>query len=95
MTDMHRIVLQRVIDYVRENLHHPPIIDEAERLDVLGIDSMATITILVLLEQEFGLDVGRMLDARPPKTLGELVALAVGALPVRSSHVLAPAGQLS
>ena len=88
MANMHRIILQRVMDCVRDHVDHARIVDETDRLDELGIDSMATIAILVVLEQEFDLDVGRMLDATPPKNLHDLAAMAVRALPAKSSHTV-------
>src|SRR3954470_13608859 len=86
MVNMHRIILARVVDCIRDRVDPARVIDETDRLDALGIDSMATITVLVVLEDEFGLEVNRMLDATPPETLEELVALAVRALPYKSSH---------
>jgi len=80
MNEAPAIVLQKVADYLRETMDHASV-DEHARLDELGIDSMAMIAILVMLEQEFGLDVERMSAAKPPKTVGELVAIAVDALP--------------
>ena len=78
---MHQILLRRVTAYVRDNMQHTRTIDEAAKLEELGVDSMATIAILVMLEQEFELNVNRMTEATPPRTLEELVGIAVHALP--------------
>jgi acyl carrier protein len=90
MVDVHRMILQKVIDCVRDNVGDARAIEETSTLEELSIDSMATITILVALEEEFGLDAARMLDAAPPRTLQELVTVAVQALP-RGSPLLATA----
>jgi hypothetical protein len=84
MVDVHRMILQKVIDCVRDNVDDARAIEESSTLEELSIDSMAMIAILVTLEGEFGLDAGRMLDAAPPRTLHELVAVAVQALPCGS-----------
>ena len=81
MVDMHRMILQKVIDCVRDSADDARAIEESSTFAELGIDSMAMIAILVTLEEEFGLDAGRMIDAAPPRTLQELVAVAVQALP--------------
>jgi acyl carrier protein len=84
MADVHRMILQKVIDCVRGNVDDARAIEESSTLEELSIDSMAMIAILVTLEEEFGLDASRMLDAAPPRTLQELVAVAVQALPCGS-----------
>jgi acyl carrier protein len=81
MVDVQRMILQKVIDCVRDNVDDARAIEASSTLEELSIDSMAMIAILVALEEEFGLDAGRMLDAAPPRTLQELVAVAVQALP--------------
>jgi acyl carrier protein len=81
MLDVQRMILQKVIDCVRDNVDDARAIEASSTLEELSIDSMAMIAILVTLEEEFGLDAGRMLDAAPPTTLQELVAVAVQALP--------------
>jgi acyl carrier protein len=88
MVDAHRMILQKVIDCVRDNVDDARAIEESSTLEELCIDSMAMIAILVTLEEDFGLDAARMLDAAPPRTLQELVAIAVQALP-RGSPLLA------
>jgi len=81
MTDIQAVIFQKVADHIRETMDRGRLVDARDPLDELGIDSMALIAILVMLEQEFGLDVDRMASASPPKTLDELVAIAVHALP--------------
>jgi acyl carrier protein len=88
MVDVHRMILQKVINCVRDNVIDARTIEESSTLEELSIDSMAMIVILMTLEEEFGLDAGRMLDAAPPRTLRELVTVAVQALP-RGSPLLA------
>ena len=84
MVDVHRMILQKVIDCVRDNVGDARAIEESSTLEELSIDSMAMIAILVTLEEQFGLDASRMLDAVPPRTLQDLVAVAVQALPFGS-----------
>jgi acyl carrier protein len=84
MIDVRRMILQKVIDCVRDNIGDARAIEESSTLEELSIDSMAMIAILVTLEEEFGLDAGRMLDAAPPRTLQELVTVAIQALPCGS-----------
>jgi len=85
MTDMQAAILQRVVDYVRETADHARAVDAHRRFDELGIDSIGVIAILVMLEEEFGLQVDRIVAAAPPKTLVELAAIAAHALPAGSS----------
>jgi hypothetical protein len=89
MVDMDRMILQKVIDCVQDSVDDARAIEESNTLAELGIDSMAMIAILVTLEEEFGLDAGRMIDAAPPRTLHELVAVAVQALPCGSPPLTA------
>ena len=83
MTDMRPVILQKVIEHVRSKTGRPQSTREGDVLEELGVDSMARIAILIALEEEFELDVGRMLEAKAPRTLGELVDMAVLALPAR------------
>jgi acyl carrier protein len=84
MVDVHRMILRKVIDCVRDHVDDARAIEASSTLEELSIDSMAMIAILMTLEEEFGLGAGRMLDAAPPSTLEELVTVAVQALPGES-----------
>ena len=83
MTDVQGLILQKVVDYVRNTAEREPAVAAHHRFDELGIDSMGVIGILVMLEAEFGLEVDRIVAAAPPKTLVELAAIAAHALPAR------------
>jgi acyl carrier protein len=89
MIDMRHAIVDRIAGHRRESMGQSGTIAECDRLDDLGIDSMAMIALLIGLEQDFGLDFARVADAAPPKTVGELIDIAADALPARQSAEVA------
>jgi len=74
------LITRMVLNYIRENMSYPRAVGETDRLDELGIDSMQIIAILVMLEQELGLDVNLMAEANPPRTVEDLIDIAIHSL---------------
>jgi acyl carrier protein len=70
-----------VLTYIRESMSQPRTADEADRLDELGIDSLKIFAVLVMLEQEFRLDINRMAEAKSPMTVEDLIDIAIHSLP--------------
>jgi len=69
-----------VIQRVKIRTKSPQLLDSAldgVRLDALGIDSMGIISLLVELEKEMGLDFERVAGATPPRTVADVVGLAL------------------
>jgi len=80
LDNMPEIIMRMVSSYIRETMSQPSAVDATDRLDELGIDSMQIIAILVMLEQEFGLDANLMAEAKPPRTVEDLIDIAIHSL---------------
>jgi acyl carrier protein len=68
-----------VIARIRENLpfnsDSETMLDERDALSDLGVTSLHLITLLLTLQDEYGLDIDRATSAGMPATVGELVSL--------------------
>jgi acyl carrier protein len=74
--DVKQVVLERVRSRGKLAAFEGELRDDT-RLDTLGIDSMGIISLLIEFEKEIGLDFDRVTRVTPPKTLSDLVGLAL------------------
>lgn len=86
MQDKREQIYEALKTHIASTRRTPIEMTEQSRLFDLGLDSMGIITTLLMLEREVGLDFDRMIGSTPPKTLGDLVAMAVAATPEEKAH---------
>lgn len=78
-------IAEYIVKVIREELEFAvplKIVDET-RLDELGVDSIALMTIGVYLEEKFNVDLSRRFFLDKPVTIGDLVAIACEAEPYK------------
>ena len=85
MSDARERLLKKISEHILDMSRDKLEIKEESALFDLGVDSLGMINMLLMLEQEFGLDFDRMIGSTPPKTVGDLLDVAEKAMPAEQA----------